>query len=91
MIKRSCIVGDTQEVCDTVIAYTIVGDTLQGCLCDIGIDESGCLILYEFSFAFENVFERFLVACMLIVVKGAGEFDDRFPGGTLTWALVSRA
>ena len=79
MIKRSCVVGDTQKVCNPVIAKSVVCYALQSRLCDIGIDESRCLVFYEFSFTFEDVLEWFLVSNMLVVIKRAREFYDGFP------------
>ena len=44
MVVGPCVVSQTEQVGHPVIAYTIVGDALLGQFCDVGIDESGCLI-----------------------------------------------
>ena len=90
MIVGSCIISKTEHICDTVITQAIIADALCGKVCHIGVDHSTGLVFYEFSFVFEGVFERLLIADVLVIVEGTGKGDDWLPKMGLnlcTWRL----
>ena len=80
MVVGACVVGETEHIGDTVITQTVVADALCGKVGDVGIHQSTGLVFDEFSFVFEGVLEGFLIAYMLIVVEGASQGDNGFPG-----------
>ena len=86
MGKVAGIVGQAQQVGHAVIAHALITDTGKSQFCDVAIDESTGFIIYEFSFAFEGMFEGlrlFYVAFLILLSSDCKSLNDNTHVGSV--------